>query len=106
MKGNDGSRMDSGKPKSKVISRRSFLAMTGAGVGGAAGLAFVHLPFGKILMLKEESPEWRNFVEKDVLTVCQLCPTGCGLKVRTIDGFPVSVFGNEYHPISKGGLCP
>src|ERR1035441_6574047 len=91
---------------SKIISRRAFLALVGAGAGGVAGFAFMDLPFGKVLMFKSDSPQWKNYVEKDVLTICQLCPGSCGLKVRTIDGFPVSVSGNLGHPVNKGGVCP
>lgn len=39
-------------------------------------------------------------------TVCQLCPAGCGIRVRLIDGVPVHIDGNPMHPINHGGICP
>lgn len=42
---------------------------------------------------------WQN-------TICGLCPAGCGLRVRLIDGIPVSVKGNPVYPVNRGGLCP
>ncbi len=38
-------------------------------------------------------------------TVCQLCPAGCGIRVRLVDGIPVHIDGNPVHPINRGGIC-
>lgn len=38
--------------------------------------------------------------------VCSLCPAGCGVRYRLIDGVPVHVDGNPHHPVSAGGICP
>jgi len=38
-------------------------------------------------------------------TVCQMCPAGCGLLVRTIGGRALKIEGNPAHPVSKGGSC-
>ena len=42
---------------------------------------------------------WKN-------SICQLCPGGCGIRVRLVDGHPVKITGNPVSPINKGGLCP
>src|SRR3990172_8469724 len=39
-------------------------------------------------------------------TVCSLCPGGCGLRVRSYEGFPVQLVGNPLSPVNRGGLCP
>ncbi len=38
-------------------------------------------------------------------SICQLCPSACGLKVRLANGHPVTVSGNPLHPVNRGGLC-
>ncbi len=38
-------------------------------------------------------------------TVCQMCPAGCGLLVRTISGRALKIEGNPAHPVSQGGSC-
>ncbi len=39
-------------------------------------------------------------------TVCQMCPAGCGLFVRTMGGRAHQVQGNPQHPVSGGKVCP
>jgi anaerobic selenocysteine-containing dehydrogenase len=42
-----------------------------------------------------------------VNTVCQLCPGGCGIRVRLIEGKrAVRIDGNPKHPVNQGGICP
>ena len=38
-------------------------------------------------------------------TVCQMCPAGCGLLVRTIGGRALKIEGNPAHPVSQGASC-
>ena len=38
-------------------------------------------------------------------TVCQMCPAGCGLLVRTMSGRALKIEGNPAHPVSQGGSC-
>jgi len=38
-------------------------------------------------------------------TVCQMCPAGCGLLIRTMGGRALKVEGNPEHPISQGASC-
>jgi anaerobic selenocysteine-containing dehydrogenase len=49
-----------------------------------------------------ESPGLESWVN----SICQLCPGGCGIKVRLVDGLPVKIKGNPVYPINRGGLCP
>ena len=38
-------------------------------------------------------------------TVCQMCPAGCGLFVRTMGGRAVKIEGNPAHPVNTGATC-
>ncbi len=38
-------------------------------------------------------------------TVCQMCPAGCGLLVRTMGGRALKIEGNPAHPVSRGASC-
>jgi anaerobic selenocysteine-containing dehydrogenase len=42
---------------------------------------------------------WKN-------SICSLCPGGCGIKVRRIDGIPIRVLGNPLYPVNRGAVCP
>src|SRR3972149_5348519 len=44
--------------------------------------------------------------EGDGRRLCQQCPGGCGILVRTLDGEVAGISGNALHPINRGALCP
>ncbi len=44
--------------------------------------------------------------EQIVPTVCSLCPSGCGLWARVVDGRLVKLEGSPLHPVNLGTLCP
>jgi len=88
------------------ISRRDFLKYLGITTAGASlsGLACeaiwsvpdeVYDKIGGAPRLET----WRS-------SVCSLCPGGCGIKVRLIDGIPVRIQGNPLHPVNRGAICP
>lgn len=88
------------------IRRRDFLKLVG-GASGALALAgcglddMFKLPESLIERAKRGAgvEKWRN-------TVCSLCPGGCGIQVRLVDGIPVYVKGNPLYPVNQGGMCP
>lgn len=41
-----------------------------------------------------------------IMSVCQACPSACGIRARVVDGFAVKLEGNPVHPINQGSLCP
>lgn len=86
------------------ISRRGFLGLTGA----AAGLTLLPREFDELLAAVAASDHrWPGpGVETWVSSVCQLCPGGCGIRVRLLDGWPVKIEGNPQHPVNHGALCP
>lgn len=88
------------------ISRRDFIKLIG-GVSGAVALGGFGL--NQILAVPDDLIEqvkngpgietWKN-------TICKLCPGGCGIRVRLIDGVPVYIKGNPIYPVNQGGMCP
>ncbi len=48
---------------------------------------------------------WATPEEQWAPSICQQCPGGCGLLVRTMDGDPVGLRGNPFHPVNRGALC-
>jgi anaerobic selenocysteine-containing dehydrogenase len=73
-----------------------------SGAGGAA-LAFeaaiTHLPPSE--MPQEILPG----IESQKTTTCLMCPGGCGIRVRCVDGYPKGISGNPNHPLNAGGVC-
>lgn len=56
--------------------------------------------------LKEIAEALERGDESWVNTICQLCPGACGMTVRKIGPWPVSIKGNPLHPVNRGALCP
>jgi len=89
-----------------TIRRRRFLGLTiGATAGAAAGVpasqAFIDLlSSADTPLLPAKGPE--SFV----LSVCTLCPGGCGVRARRIGERIVKLEGNPLHPVNGGRLCP
>ncbi len=87
------------------ISRRGFLTLTVASTAGvAAGCGGREL--GNLMEAASEEDRVPSGVERWVTTGCNLCPGGCGARVRCINTRAVKLEGNPIHPLSHGGLCP
>jgi anaerobic selenocysteine-containing dehydrogenase len=88
------------------VDRRRFL---GFAAGAAAGTA-VGVPAGRTLADFLQAADLPVYPprgpESFVLSVCNLCPGGCGLRVRRIGDRVVKVEGNPFHPVNSGRLCP
>jgi anaerobic selenocysteine-containing dehydrogenase len=90
----------------QILTRREFLKLTGIITGGMALssplFSQAYALSEKVLQTLKHGPRkesWR-------VTACRLCPDGCSLLVRRIDGIPISLKGNPHSPINRGGLCP
>ena len=84
------------------ITRRDLLKM-----GGGAGVAVaLGGGFWKWSQLPTHEEQNEPGVEKWIPTVCAQCMGGCGVLVRTIDGWAVNIAGNPLHPVNRGTLCP
>ncbi|MBI3890606.1 MAG: molybdopterin-dependent oxidoreductase, partial [Candidatus Wallbacteria bacterium] len=86
------------------MKRRHFLSLAG---GSAAGLALAHLPSlgRKLFAPGARRVRFGPGVESFVPTTCTLCPAGCGVLARVVDGHLVKLEGNPLHPINRGRLC-
>jgi thiosulfate reductase / polysulfide reductase chain A len=85
-----------------TVTRRNFLkTFLYAGVGAQffGWRSFFDHPAG-IAQLQEMSGE------EKILSVCQACPSACGIRARVVDGFAVKLEGSPVHPINVGALCP
>lgn len=90
------------------MNRREFLRLSGYGCLLAAGGALSGCTIEPLSMLMGD-PErplpaharavWRT-------GLCTLCPGGCGIRTRIVEGHAVGLRGNPFHPISRGALCP
>lgn len=91
----------------KALTRRRFLGFTlGAAAGTTLGWNAGNIGTAIVSGFSEPVVRPARGTESHVLSVCNLCPGGCGLRVRCIGGRPVKVDGNPLHPISAGRLCP
>lgn len=91
------------------FSRRD-LFIGGAGI--AAGSVFTPLPWkllGDTSIWTQNWPWIPQAARGPVETknsVCTLCASGCGIRVRMAAGWPVGISGYANNPITKGALCP
>jgi len=85
------------------LSRRDFIKIGGtAAAAGAATLAAKkagRIPDSKTAFAQED------LTEAIIKTTCALCPSGCGLDVRVVNGQAVKVEGNPLHPVNQGVCC-
>lgn len=87
------------------LTRRSFLKF---GLIAGAGLSLptylrsqLPAPF-----VDEVGPPPLQGPETWSPSVCTLCPAGCGLMIRVMQGKAVGLHGKAEHPVNKGKLCP
>jgi len=87
------------------FSRRDFLTFAGFTALGVAGGKYL-----KNQLMPRESyylgSDFRSRQEEIRSGICGMCPAGCGIHVRLVDGFPVKIDGNPNCPVSRGKLCP
>lgn len=86
------------------ISRRDFIKV--GGTAAAAGAAFLAARQADTLpQAVSPASASAGMEEKLVKTTCALCPSGCGLEVRVVNGKAVKVEGNALHPLNQGACC-
>ncbi len=81
------------------ITRRHLLKMIGAATLGMA------LP-EEILHALPREGEWIPYEEYWSTGICLQCPAGCGLRIRSVNHWPVKLEGIKDYPINRGRLCP
>ena len=87
----------------KAFSRRDFLMMSGIVAGTSASISVAQRLINQI---NEDIYYETSGEEKIVPTVCLLCPSGCGMLARVVDGNLVKLEGSPMHPVNLGALCP
>jgi len=88
------------------IKRRDFIRLLGGVTGGLTLGAYalqekLNVP-SRLLNAAKNGPgitSWKA-------TICGMCPAGCSLKFKLIDGLPIYVKGNRIYPVNNGGVCP
>lgn len=90
----------------QIISRRKFLKLAGF---ISSGTVLTSSVFSQVMGLSEKTiailrkgpgkESWR-------VTACRICPGGCSLAIKRLDGIPMSLKGNPLSPINRGGTCP
>ena len=87
------------------ISRRKFLKTTA--LAGCGTVVASQLEFARGLVARVEAGELTPFeayqlmkAENTLYTVCLNCNTGCGIKVKIMDGVAVKIDGNPYNPFT------
>jgi anaerobic selenocysteine-containing dehydrogenase len=81
------------------INRRELLKLIGAATFGMV------LPDELLHALPKEG-EWVPYEEYWSTGICLQCPSGCGLRIRSVNQWPVKLEGIKDYPINQGRLCP
>src|SRR4030042_906586 len=81
------------------INRRTLLKMMGA---ATFGMAFPD----ELLHALPNEGEWIPYEEHWSTGICLQCPSGCGLRIRSVNRWPVKLEGIKDYPINRGRLCP
>ena len=85
----------------KTLTRGEFVKVgaTVAAAGAVAAAARQRRSISEARLAAEQVEEHL------VKTACALCPSGCGLEVRVVNGRAVKVEGNPLHPLNQGVCC-
>jgi thiosulfate reductase/polysulfide reductase chain A len=86
------------------FTRRQFIQIGGAAVGGAALASGLTTRWWGLDRDRVADP--RTDGDRVVATYCELCFWGCGVKAHVKDGRVTKIVGNPEHPLSRGLLCP
>jgi anaerobic selenocysteine-containing dehydrogenase len=111
------------QPERRSLSRRDFLKVTAA-TGGAAALLGTLPAYQRLMAAQDRAATYPLAeAENQLYSVCLQCNTGCGIKVKLLDGVAAKIDGNPYSPWNmwphiayktpvkdvaavEGGLCP
>ena len=85
-----------------VLSRRDFLKIGGAGLGGLAVGRFVPPPVAQAARQSGAiDPDGNGYIP----TLCEMCVWRCGVLAKVVGGRVVKLEGNPDQPHSRGKLC-
>jgi molybdopterin-containing oxidoreductase family iron-sulfur binding subunit len=92
------------EPDDGRVDRRGFLSIMGLSAA-AMTAACSRSPAGKIIPYLQKPEEVTPGLASHYASSCGACSASCGILLKTRDGRPIKVEGNELHPISGGGVC-
>src|SRR3990172_1176389 len=84
------------------LNRREFLQLAGS---AGLGLTLSQFPFRRLAQVDPIEPRLTAYEEVFKTTACGLCPAGCSMRARLVNGNLVGVSGNPMDPFTGGGLC-
>ena len=86
------------------VTRRQFIQIGGAALGGAAVASGLATRWWGLDRDRVADPGTEG--DRVVASYCELCFWGCGVLAHVKDGRVTKVTGNPEHPLSRGMLCP
>ena len=86
------------------FSRRGFLAALGLSSAAFAS-ACSRSPVGHVLPFNDKPEELTPGVPLHYASTCGGCAARCGALVKTRDGRPIKLEGNDRDPLTRGGMC-
>ncbi len=86
------------------VDRRDFMRLFSASAI-AASTACVRRPVEKAIPYLTQPADLTPGVATHFASTCGECSAACGVVIKTREGRPVKVEGNDSHPISQGGTC-
>jgi len=87
------------------VTRRDFIKLVGAGAAAASLSGCLPQPTSKVETYPGD-PKGKSLTPSEyVSTVCRICPAGCGVLARVVDGRAVKIEGNPAHPLNHGKCC-
>ncbi|MDP2660508.1 MAG: molybdopterin-dependent oxidoreductase [Dehalococcoidia bacterium] len=89
------------------LTRRQFLQLTGATAAGAVVFVGCSPRSGELLVESASRlPEdMVTGIDNWYATICRMCPAGCGVIVRVMEGRAKKIEGNPDYPVNRGKLC-
>ncbi|MDD5369071.1 MAG: molybdopterin-dependent oxidoreductase [Anaerolineaceae bacterium] len=89
------------------ITRRNFLKVGALGAASAI-LAGCQNPRRWVILEPYIRPPEEQIAGKATwyASTCRMCPAGCGIIVRIMNGRALKIEGNPDHPLNRGKLCP
>ena len=98
-----GQRAQTGPPP--AATRRDFLTLAGFGLAAAAASACSRGPVQKAIPFLNQPEELTPGVANWYATTCGGCTAACSLLVKTRDGRPIKIEGNNESPLFGSGTC-
>jgi len=91
--------------KMSLVTRRRFLALMSASAALAAAGCADYRDKGEVIPYNKKPEEVILGIPDFYASTCTGCNSACGILVKTREGRPIKVDGNDLHPINKGKIC-